>query len=41
MNQGYSQSIFHVSVDANLMAGNVTQDKYGTMISASVHVKKQ
>ena len=29
MNQCHSHSISHVSADANLMVGNVTQDKYG------------
>ena len=33
MNQKHSQHIFHVSVDVNLMVGNVTRDKNGRMIN--------
>lgn len=41
MNQSLLQSISHVSVDPNLVAGNVTQDKYGTITSTSVSAKNQ
>ena len=39
MNQRHSQNTSHVSVDVNLMVGNVTRDKNGALASVSVSVK--
>ena len=36
MNQRHSQNISHVSVDVDLMVGNVTQDKKGRTVSVSI-----
>ena len=41
MNQRHRQNISHVSVDVNVIVGNVTGDKNGTMINANVNVKNQ
>ena len=35
MNQGHSEGISHMSVNMNLMLGNVTQGENGTMISVN------
>ena len=41
MNQAHSEDISHVSLDMNLIVGNVTQGKNGTMISVAVIMKNQ
>ena len=43
MNQGHSRNISHVIVDVDLMVGNVTGDKEGTiaMTSVSASAKNQ
>ena len=38
MNQGHSEDISHMSVDMNMMSGNVTQGENGTMISVNPSV---
>lgn len=40
INQKHLQSVFNVNEDVNLMAGNVTQNKNGIMISVIVNVKE-
>lgn len=39
MNKGHSKNISHVSVNKNLMIGNVTKDKNERIISVSGSVK--
>ena len=41
MNKRHSQKISQVSIHVNLMEGNVTRDKNGTMISVCVSAKIQ
>ena len=41
MNQRHCQNISRVSVDVGLVVENVTQDKYGTMIIASVNLESK
>ena len=41
MNQRHSQKESCVSVDVNLMVGNITRDENGTMLIVSVSVKYQ
>lgn len=41
MNQRHSQNSSHESIDVNLVAGNQTQNKNGTMITVSVSIKNQ
>ena len=41
MNQRHLQNVFYVSVDVNLMVGNVNRDKNETMINVNVSVKNQ
>ena len=37
MNQRHSQNTSHVSVDVNLVVGNVTRDRNGTVIIVSMN----
>lgn len=41
MNQRHLQNISHLSVDVNLMVGNVTQGRNGTMVNVRSRKKKQ
>lgn len=41
MNQRHCQNISRVSIDVSLVVENVTQDKYGTMIIASVNLESK